>query len=480
MLTAISLQNFKCYKDKTKFPLSKINLLTGINGKGKSTFLQSILLFKQTVEHNSAASSLLLNGNYVRLGTFQDVKNAETSQNKPILVEFEFDANIKYIMPYNIRQDENGEDEYDDFAEYEKGNFKLSYDLFMQEGQVFELFIDKIQVDSINIDFIIGEDKNKVIFEQRKYEEAYTGDFDIKRSYKPGPKSLKDVSDLLGGLTIGHPNVQEKPDLSLLNLLPQYTIKTEETKKFEDNFKTHKLLNFSKIHFVSADRLGPQEYYPKHSLSNFLEVGKQGQKTLDVLAKIKNQVLSISDARIINEGNNILSLTGEWLSYILDTNVSLLIDTDSAYISTLKFRFNDKEYTPPNVGFGYSYILPIIVAGLVAKEGEILIIENPEAHLHPRAQSHLANFLAKVASMGVQVFIESHSEHILNGIRIAAVEREGSPKILAHTDISILYFQQSEEATFVQIPVEKDGKIRNWPNGFFDQLEKDTEILYGL
>jgi predicted ATPase len=431
MLTSISLQNFKCYKDKTTFPLSKINLLTGINGKGKSTFLQSMLLFKQTVEHDVNATALLLNGDYVKLGTFQDVKNSDTSINKPILIEFGFETPV-----------------YDDTTEGEElemGQFVFSYELISEENTNFELIANSIEVACLNFD---------ISPKKPRFENKGNGTF------------------------FRNDALQNGMNLFLWDFVPS------DIFYFKDNspdgfLEVYDFFNFSAIHFVSADRLGPQEYYPKFSLKDFLEVGKRGEKTLDVLDKVKNKVLE-SDVRVLGEDNSILALSGEWLSYILDTKVSVIINSESSYISTLKFRFNDKVYTPSNIGFGYSYILPIIVAGLVAKEGEILIIENPEAHLHPGAQSRLAEFLARVASMGVQVFIESHSEHILNGIRIAAIEREGKPKILENTDISILYFQGSDKETFVSIPVEPDGKIRKWPEGFFDQLEKDTEILYNL
>jgi predicted ATPase len=426
MLTSISLQNFKCYKDKTTFPLSKINLLTGINGKGKSTFLQSMLLFRQSVEHNLSTTELLLNGSCVRLGEFNDAKNAFTPKTFPTI----------YFL-FEVHDPEFQTD------------LRFYYDFVENEIDKGSLVLDRFHIDSPKQVIMIypGNYLSKREWNRIQRQE--------KGEYKDPDGKVESFSFLLPNRT------QIKPDYH------------------DKSYFLEEYLSFKHIHYVSADRLGPQEYYPKFSLNDFLEVGKRGEKTLDVLDKVKNEVLK-SDVRVSGEDNSILALSGEWLSYVLDTKVSVIINSESSYISTLKFRFNDKDYTPPNVGFGYSYILPIIVSGLVAKDGEILIIENPEAHLHPGAQSRLAEFLARVASMGVQVFIESHSEHILNGIRIAAVEREGKPKILENTDISILYFQGSGKESFVSIPVEPDGKIRKWPEGFFDQLEKDTEILYNL
>jgi len=457
MLTSISLQNFKCYKDKTTFPLSKINLLTGINGKGKSTFLQSMLLFKQTVEHDVNATALLLNGDYVKLGTFQDVKNSDTSITKPILIEFGFEKLIPLFYE-GTDLDEKG-NEFSDVMEDEKiGNFTLSYELESQDAKGFELEFANIGLSSRNLAI---EKKNPLLFEQRKIRDIYTGAFLL----------VEDASYI--------------SRYQLFKLLPKYNIKLDSKMYEKNELDLENLLDFSAIHFVSADRLGPQEYYPKTNLNNLLEVGKRGEKVIEVLDEVSMLTLNIEingiqyeelDSRILNENVSIPSLTGEWLSYILDTNVSIVIDTKSSpYISTLKFRFNDKDYTPLNVGFGYSYILPIIVSGLVAKDGEILIIENPEAHLHPRAQSRLAEFLARVASMGVQVFVESHSDHILNGLRVCVKKETLQPE-----DVQIFYFDKDENSTSPKVfmpQIDKDGRIEEWPDGFFDEWNNNLMEL---
>jgi predicted ATPase len=115
------------------------------------------------------------------------------------------------------------------------------------------------------------------------------------------------------------------------------------------------------------------------------------------------------------------------------------------------------------------------VSGLIAKKGEILIVENPEAHLHPKAQSRLTQFLAKVSSCGVQVFIESHSEHILNGLRLSVLKQ-----IVTADDLSILYFQQNSKSPVIQIPVKYDGELEVWPEDFFDQEEIDLAEMFKL
>ena len=119
--------------------------------------------------------------------------------------------------------------------------------------------------------------------------------------------------------------------------------------------------------------------------------------------------------------------------------------------------------------------MPIIVSGLIAKNNQILIVENPEAHLHPKAQSRLIKFLAKVSKTGVQVLIESHSDHILNALRIAVLD-----KIVTSEQANILYFPQKIGQPIVQIVIQPDGKIEEWPEGFFDQMDIDFNRLFGI
>jgi predicted ATPase len=171
---------------------------------------------------------------------------------------------------------------------------------------------------------------------------------------------------------------------------------------------------FRDIHYVSADRIGPKPYYDKNTPSDFINVGSRGEYTANVLY-IKEKEIVYDSLYLGNDAKTLIQQTEEWLAKIFghakieirgkdieDSVLNLLLNSDDS----------EKRYKPFNVGFGYSYILPIIVSGLIAKKGHKLIVENPEAHLHPRAQSEITRFLALVASCGVQVFIESHSEHI--------------------------------------------------------------------
>ncbi|MDR0700687.1 MAG: DUF3696 domain-containing protein [Tannerella sp.] len=130
-----------------------------------------------------------------------------------------------------------------------------------------------------------------------------------------------------------------------------------------------------------------------------------------------------------------------------------------------------------NIGFGISYSLPVVAALLSAKPGALLIIENPEAHLHPRGQSKLAELIALVAQSGVQIFVETHSDHIFNGIRKAI-----SQKKIDKDKVKVHFFELNEEN--ISVPTEihfyDNGRIVNYKEGLFDQFDNDLDELLGL
>jgi len=129
---------------------------------------------------------------------------------------------------------------------------------------------------------------------------------------------------------------------------------------------------------------------------------------------------------------------------------------------------------PANVGYGISYAFPILVAGICASQGQPVIIDSPEAHLHPRGQSRIGSFLAQMAAAGSQILVETHSDHVLNGIRLAVREA-----IIDPSQVTVYFFSTRPEAQVIRLSVDRNGTVSDWPEGFFDQSEKDLANLAG-
>lgn len=147
-------------------------------------------------------------------------------------------------------------------------------------------------------------------------------------------------------------------------------------------------------------------------------------------------------------------------------------------LASLQFRSAEfgEWRRPANVGYGYTYAFPILVALLAAHEGQVVIIDSPEAHLHPFAQSQMGRLIAHFSAAGVQIIVETHSDHFLNGVRLAV--KEGA---LLPENLRIHFFSGSSEQDHgVRIlNIDSNGRIDSWPEGFFDQAEKDLARLSG-
>lgn len=232
--------------------------------------------------------------------------------------------------------------------------------------------------------------------------------------------------------------------------------------------------------FISASRLGPQPYLPTSPSAELLSVGEKGEYVLDFFLRNYERAdvpepLRKADKRTSSFRQNVTA----WLDVIspgvtFDAKVDRMADMGRA-------AYND--FRASNVGFGLSYTLPIIVNVLVyaslVESGEygsaLILVENPEAHLHPSGQTRIGDFLARAASCGVQIVVETHSDHLLNGIRLAVKEEVLSPE-----DTAFYYFAYDfkDDFTTIEQPViDRFGMFDEWPDGFFDEAEKSLGRL---
>jgi predicted ATPase len=230
----------------------------------------------------------------------------------------------------------------------------------------------------------------------------------------------------------------------------------------------------SNFYYLNAERIGPRIRYEVSDLP-YLHAGWQGEYAIQVIGENKNAPVPEERCLDTQQVRNLLTQVRLWLENIAP---GTRLD-DANLVRGIKIaEVNFGANRPTNVGFGLSYVLPIIVNGLVAASGSMFIVENPEAHLHPLGQSQIGRFLAKVAAAGVQVVIETHSEHVINGIRIAAMRG-----VLSPDDVAINFFQrnpQTEKVEVQQIGLTTSGDLTNFPAGFFDQTQQDLVELIKL
>ncbi|MDB9317984.1 AAA family ATPase [Nodularia spumigena] len=248
------------------------------------------------------------------------------------------------------------------------------------------------------------------------------------------------------------------------------------------NEKIYNLSLFTdKFHYLKAERITPRNYF---EMSDFQvkqhnQIGSQGEFTAHFLAinefkKITHHQLSHPSLNSDKLGTQVEAWLGE-----ISPGTRIDIEMHSAMdLVNLQYSYEDNNsYRSTNVGFGITYILPIIVAMLSATSDTLILLENPEAHLHPQGQSKIGELIALAANCGIQIIVETHSDHVLNGIRKAVRHQK-----LNADKVQIYYFerylQKGQPITEIITPrIYPDGGIDKWPDGFFDQADKDLMDL---
>ncbi|MBF0320085.1 MAG: DUF3696 domain-containing protein [Nitrospirae bacterium] len=378
MITLLQIKNFKAHAS-TELGLSSINILTGLNGIGKSSALQSILLLRQSYMKNLLSKGLDLNGDLCSVGTAKDAIfiSAETDE-----IEFE------------IKQ-KNKED------------IKLVFGV--NRNRIIDTFLRRTSVSNLPI----------------PDSSVFNNNFQYISAFRNGPVSI-----------------YEK-DTAIVEIFKQMS-----RREGRCELVAHYLYHFK------------EENVSDKSMTKVKDKVKDDDPTL------KFQVM-------------------EWMREISPDigNIHIEEVAEAGYKVEYSFSRGEGEtvtnrFKAMDVGFGISYVLPIIVAALHTRKDGLVLVENPESHIHPAGQAKLMELICKSAKAGVQFIIETHSDHIINGLLVAT--KKG---IIDPEDSRVYYFDRkvSTHATqVIHLPVLTGGKIRKPPKGFFDQIAKDMTTLMGL
>lgn len=384
MIQSIELKNFKSIKKKF-FPLNNLNILLGLNGQGKSSFIQALLLLRQS--DKLSQGELKLNGGengLVNIGTTKDAQ-----------YQYSNNENLSFALQFKNAEPKNLEFDY-----------KIDADVFKQK--------------------ILLQDLDNTFLEDNKAEALFTNGFQYLNAQRIEPKSVNITS---------YSNVVDANDLGKYG---QYTahyidIRSNEPVAFD---------NILHRNTLTKDEVTGKEFLNK---------------------------------TLINQINL-------WLGEI-SPGVSVRTTKVSSDIVLLEFVFkqpnfgNTNRFKPENVGFGISYALHVVTALLKAKQGDLLIIENPESHIHPRGQAELGKLIALVAQNDVQIIIETHSDHILNGIRVGIKE---NPMM---TDKTVMFYfkkiitENEQYSRVTDIHVDKNGSLSEYPENLLDEWSNQLSKL---
>jgi predicted ATPase len=321
----------------------------------------------------------------------------------------------------------------------------------------------------------------------------------LRQTYKKDKFSSKEINLIGEYFSIGHVSdlinhnasdriifinidgINFQSDVSTINR-DSYSLHFDNIEQFE-----HPLFSGNFI-YLSAERLGPRNSYDVNFDSKSIDLGIYGQFAMSEFvrnasgAAINKHLAQIYKPKeVLSQNKNDDSITlevavkeamkhicpGFDIKYQSHTTVDKVSGTFASENTINPVR-------PTNTGFGVSYLLPIIIAGFCLTHGDTLIVENPEVHLHPSAQSSVAKFLAQVAASGVQVIIETHSDHVINGLRLFAKDTPSFADKIIINSIG----KNLGKSEVKPIAIDTDGNLSGTQSGFFDQAEKDLLRLF--
>lgn len=362
MIDYLQIENFKSLR-RVSLPLGRLSLFFGMNGMGKSSVLQSLLLLRQSYWWGDTRNlaKLRINANLVRLGSVSD------------------------ILCQNADEEE------------------LRFYLKSEDGTV------------LNARFVAGGASGQSTVMRRDTREA----------------TWDDVYDQ-----------------ALFGRNGFYYLGA-------DHIAPQSAYDYSRWDGESADSLGPDGRY----VVPFLAAKGSSLEVPQELRHPRTQ-----SAYLIDQAS-------AWMSEI-SPGVRLSANAIPSLLSAeLRVRYDadvltTNDMNPVNVGFGIPYVLPAIVELLISKPGGLVILENPESHLHPRGQTAIARLMARVVARGVQVMCESHSDHVINGVRLAV--KQG---VLDPSDLLVSYFVKDayQDTCVHHIEVDSKGALSSYPNGLLDE-----------
>lgn len=361
MIENIAIENFKLFRN-TNLALKNLNLFTGLNGTGKSSIIQILLLLRQSQQTGILLTTgLNLKGNLVELGTGKDIFNQFAGKDDLVKIKISTSNHIYY------------------------------------------------------------------------WDFSYNADSDILPLV-----NKSNYSDNLSGFSLFNRNFQY---LNAEHIIPLNTYKKSE---FE---------------VVQNRQIGKRGEYAVHYLSEYGLEPIQYPNLIHPKAK----------------SNRLLHNVEAWLNEISPGVKVIVEDIKGLDLIRLSFQYEDEngytnEYKPINVGFGITYALPVVVALLTTNSDKITIIENPESHVHPKGQAKIGELIALSTANNCQIFVETHSDHILNGIRVAIRENK-----LPHSKAAIYYFDRTSngksehESTIATIHIDRNGELSEYPKGLLDE-----------
>jgi predicted ATPase len=442
MLTHLRLKNFKGWKDTTKIRMAPLTVFFGTNSSGKSSIEQFLLMLKQTVD-SSDRKMVIFPGDVntpVNLGSFEELVFGRDTKNE---LEFSFEWGLPKSL--TVRDPRSK-------STYTGDQMRFSAEVGMVGEKSPTLAVDhfeyELRKDNSKIMTVEVERKQAARDEYKLSANPYTLTRNPGRGWPPGsPTKFYGFPDQIQAY---YQNADFVKDFSL---------------------EMERLLR--SVSYLGPLRSKGQRLYSWTGGAPD-SVGYSGENTISALLAAKERRLNTAKGK---KRRSFQQFIAEKLQQL-----ELIDEFEVKQISVHRKEYEVKVKTPgspflvdlPDVGFGISQVLPVIVQCFYAPAGSILFIEQPELHLHPRAQSHLADLFINVLQSreegkerDIQLIIETHSEHFLHRLQRRIAEAGAEYPISMEQVAAYFAHTTGSESKLESLDVDMFGNIRNWPDKFF-------------
>lgn len=447
MLRQLRIQNFKGWKDTGTIRMAPISLFFGANSSGKSSIGQFLMMLKQTAESPDRKAVFYPGGknSAVQLGSYQEMVFHRDPKNK---ITFDYRWSLPEILKF--KDPLTGQI-------FSGDNLSFHAEVGLGDKDQYTLALDQLKYELLEEEesrLSIGMERKSDVKSEYKVEATnYTLKRKQGRVWYPGaPVRFYGFPDEVVAYHQNADFVQE------LNLRHE---------------KLYRSLCYLGPLRTKAERLYSWTGMEPES------VGYAGENTVAAILAARNRKISLGYKRPAKPFEEIIALKLKEMGLIEEFKVNPISEQRQEYEVKVRTKGSRDGVDLPDVGFGISQVLPVLVQCFYAPPGSIILMEQPEIHLHPNAQSALADVMIDVissredgADREIQLVIETHSEHFLRRL-----QRRIAEDAIPQDKVSAYFANITKTpATLEPLKIDTFGNIQNWPENFFgDEMGDITE-----
>lgn len=459
----ISINNFKSIGSLDDYQVKPLTVLSGTNSSGKSSFIQLLLLIKETVDIDSSRIPLYTQGQLFKVREVKDIikgKNENTSVSFGLsFKKSDFDR-YRATIPLTI---------YDGLPDYDC-RVRVVYGF--KGGESF--------VSSFGLQYEAEDLFNQVIFEQKNItgeNASITSDneYVIQRFYDEQPEKINKFQ--FSGF---FPSAVE-----FTRFLPsrEKNEVSELTETVATNLTAVKQLIqkiFSELYYIGPLRVEPKDSYS--GSGSYVWVGSKGENVASLLEKRAKDPVDLlipifsDDGVTFSEGRmSLIAAVNLWICEVFKLGRRIFATEKGDAYSVYLVNEAGVEVSIKHVGFGISQILPIIVQGLLMERGATMVLEQPEIHLHPKIQSLLFDYLYSLGLNGKTIIVETHSDHLITRMRRRIAEENDSQ---LNAIINLTFIEpQEHDVLFRTLGLDEYGVLDYFPAEFIDKPDVERRAI---